>query len=47
MKYIRMIVHLIVECILNPLTDADLYFDKKGNIAGRYERKKVKVGMSR
>jgi hypothetical protein len=37
MKYLRMSIHIIVECFLHPIEDADLYFDDKGNIIGRYK----------
>lgn len=39
-------VHIFVECILNPFKGADLYFDKNGNLAGRSEHEN-KVGMSK
>ena len=35
MKYLRMSIHIIIECILHPLEDAELYFDNKGNLVNR------------
>jgi hypothetical protein len=35
MKYIRVIVHTIIECILHPFQNAELCFDEDGNLVGR------------
>lgn len=35
MRYLRVMIHVVVECILHPIESADLYFDEKGNLVGR------------
>jgi hypothetical protein len=35
MKYIRVAIHLVVECILHPFENVELYFDESGNLINR------------
>lgn len=35
MRYLRVAVHIVIDCILHPFQNSELYFDNEGNLINR------------